>query len=340
MTRFFMRPIRKEDFEDFKALAFSVRGMTSLPKDEILLEKKVRNSIFGFDEKVYRPGGETYLFVLEDREKKKIIGVSGIISKVGGFEPYYSYKIQRETLYSEMLKVKREIRVLHLSANHNGPTEICSLALNKDYRGQGLGRLLSLSRFLFIADFRERFDKNVISEMRGVIDEKTGSPPFWEGVGRHFFDTDFFTADHLCSLGRKDFIAELMPKHPLYYDLLTQAAQNVIGEVHRDTKPARKLLEREGFRFLDEIDIFDGGPTMKAVVEDLRTIQFSKRTKLSDIMASIDAQKFLIANCSLNYRCCEDSLKENPDGTVCLAKETAETLELKTGDDLRYVSLK
>lgn len=339
MTRFVIRPIREDDFPLYRDLAFSVRGMTSLPKDDELLHSKIRNSLRAFDERTHKPGGESYLFVLEDRDTQKMAGVSGIISKVGGFEPFYSYKIKQETLYSKVLKVKRDIKVLHLSINHNGPTEICSLLLNPQYRTQGLGRLLSLSRFHFIVAFPQRFDKEVISEMRGVIGTE-GQPPFWECVGRHFFDTDFFKADHLCSLGNKDFIAELMPKYPIYFELLPQSAKDVVGKVHDDTKPALKLLTSEGFRFYNEVDIFDAGPTLKARFDDLRTIKFTKVALLTDFEEGIESLDYLVSNGRLDYRACVGAVKEIPEKGVMISSATAEVLKLKRGDELRYVLLR
>ena len=340
MSNFVIRPIRESDFEAYKQLAFSTRGMTSLPHNEKLLKKKIKTSVRSFAEDVQTPGGEIYLFVLEDRQNNCLAGVSGIIAKVGGYEPFYSYKIKSETLASKALKIKREIKTLHLCANHNGPTEICSLLLNEKYRGSGLGRLLSLCRFPFLGEFRERFDKIVISEMRGVIGP-SGSPPFWDCVGRHFFDTDFFTADHYCSLGQKDFIAELMPSHPIYHDLLPQAAKDIIGKVHQDTVPARKLLESEGFRFQDEVDIFDAGPTLKAVIEDLRSVKYSKRQTIKNILrAEPDTLDFLIINCRLDYRCLTAHVVENPDDTVNISKVTAEALGVKEGDTIRFVPLR
>lgn len=341
MSDFVIRPIRESDFEAYRDLAYSTRGMTSLPRDEKLLKKKVKNSVRAFAEDISSPGGEIYLFVLENRKTKQIVGVSGIISKVGGFEPFYSYKVRTETLYSKELKVKRDIKVLHLTVNHNGPTEICSLLLDEKYRGQGVGRLLSLCRFLFIAEFRERFDKELISEMRGVMGPN-GTPPFWDCVGRHFFDTDFFTADHLCSLGRKDFIAELMPKHPIYLDLLTQTAKEVIGQVHKDTVPARKLLEHEGLRFIDEVDIFDAGPTMKAAVDDLRVIKQGKKMKVLKISQALSGSNdHLISNCRLDFRCCMAPVEiKGPNEGVILSRATAQALEVSEGQEVRVVGIR
>jgi arginine N-succinyltransferase len=57
-------------------------------------------------------------------------------------------------------------------------------------------------------------------------------------------------------------VAELMPRHPVYVNLLPER-RAAIGEVHDDTQPARVLLEQEGFRYEGYVDIFDAGPTLE-----------------------------------------------------------------------------
>jgi arginine/ornithine succinyltransferase subunit-like protein len=98
---------------------------------------------------------------------------------------------------------------------------------------------------MFMAAFRDRFNEKVVAEMRGVIDD-TGYSPFWESLGERFFSMEFSRADYLCGTGQKAFIAELMPKHPIYTHFLSPEAQAVIGEVHPQTAPARAVLEKEG----------------------------------------------------------------------------------------------
>ncbi|MBN0662068.1 arginine N-succinyltransferase, partial [Pseudomonas aeruginosa] len=100
----------------------------------------------------------------------------------------------------------------------------CTLFLDPQWRKEGNGYLLSKSRFLFMAAFRERFNEKVVAEMRGVIDEQ-GYSPFWESLGKRFFAMEFSRADYLCGTGQKAFIAALMPKHPLYIDFLSPEAQ-------------------------------------------------------------------------------------------------------------------
>ena len=41
-----------------------------------------------------------------------------------------------------------------------------------------------------MAEFRERFPAQVMADLRGYFDEQ-GRSPFWEAIGKHFFDMDF-----------------------------------------------------------------------------------------------------------------------------------------------------
>ena len=152
---------------------------------------------------------------------------------------------------------------------------LCTLFLNPDFRGGGNGTLLSKSRFLFMAEHRERFNERGIAEMRGWSDEQ-GHSPFWEALGRKFFDMEYARADHLTAVSTKAFIAELMPRYPVYTTLLPEEAQRVIGMVHPNTEPALRMLKAEGFRYQGYVDMFDGGAAVDVLFEDIKAIKRSR----------------------------------------------------------------
>ncbi len=335
-----VRPIRESDFDDLKNLAGEADvGFTSLPNDADYLNDKIHHSLAAFAKKVLKPRGESYLFALENTDTGHVEGLSGIVSKVGGFEPFYTYKIKTERYTDADLKVNKYVRVLHLSANHDGPSEICSLFISPKARSSGVGRLLSLARFLFMAAFPKRFDKKVISELRGFID-KDGKSPFWEGVGRHFFETDFGCADFLSGLGNKEFIKNLMPKHPIYIPLLPQAVQDVIGHVHPHTEPALHLLKSEGFVYEDEVDIFDAGPTVSTALTEIRTVRQSRVLRIEALSDKpIKAQTLFVSNARLDFRALAAALKISESGVVIEA-QAAKLLEVKVGDELRFSGMR
>ncbi len=111
-------------------------------------------------------------------------------------------------------------------------------------------------------------------ELRGWLDGV--SSPFWDAVGRKFFDTEFLAADLHSATHGNQFIADLMPRLPIYTALLPEAAQAVIGRPHREAVPARTMLEAEGFIYDGYVDIFDAGPTLRARTDHIRSISGSR----------------------------------------------------------------
>ena len=338
-----IRPIAMHDLDQLVELAaLAGVGITTLPKDRELLRKRITESEQGFGKMTDKPAGETYLFVLEDLDKKQLVGTSGIVAKVGGFEPFYAYRIETSVHESQMLGVHKEIQTLHLVREHNGPCEIGSLFLAPDYRRGGTGRLLSLSRFLFIAQFPDFFAPRVIAEMRGVIDED-GRSAMWEALGKHFFEIEYPTADYL-SMVNKKFIADLMPTHPIYIPMLPKPAQDVIGQVHANTRPALHLLESEGFQFSGMVDIFEAGPVMICPRDEIRAVRDSHtaviRQLTDDPIAPDSNDQYVISNTSRDFRAIKGNLLLADDGTVTIQKNLAAAVNLNTGDTLRYTTIK
>ncbi|MEZ4463310.1 MAG: arginine N-succinyltransferase [bacterium] len=315
-----IRPVASADLAALLALAEAASvGLTTLPRDQELLRQRIEASLHGLRRGVRRPAGETYLFVLEDLLTGAVVGCAGIQARVGGYEPFYTYEIRTTRKISKELGFSKDIRSLHLAADHKGPTEIGTLFLHGTGRGQGAGRLLSLARFAFMAGFPERFDAEVIAEMRGVVDDR-GRSPFWEAIGRHFFELDFAHADAL-SAADKQFIADLMPAHPIYIPMLPASAQAVIGEVHPETRPALRLLRQEGFTDGGRVDIFDAGPLVRAERVAIRTIAASRVGPLARVTPAAEAGgDHLLSNDRLEFRACLGPVEVDADGGVALPR--------------------
>ena len=337
-----IRPIALNDLPALESLsALTGYGLTTLPRDTNLLRRRIRASIRGFEKLTDEdpPRGETYLFVLEDLATGKIAGTSAVVAKVGGFDPFYAYRIETAVHESKMLNVRKEIQVLHLVEEHDGPCEVGSLFLSPQYRKTGVGRLLSLCRFLFMAQFPQYFDPVVIAEMRGVVDEK-GHSPLWDALGRHFFDIDYPTADYL-SMVNKRFIADLMPKHPIYIPLLPPDAQAVIGKVHEQTEPAMMMLQAEGFRRCGLVDIFEGGPVVKCAINEIRSVRQSAVAPIAQITeAPLEGESYIISSARQDFRACQGTLQMTDDGGVRIAIGHAMALRLRIGDSVRFVTAK
>jgi len=269
--------VREVTLEDLDALwdliCQSTAGMTSLQIDKETLQDRLERSVFAFSRSTEKPEGAPYVFVMEDQRTRTLVGTSSIFSKTGGYQPLYAYRIETERVFCDLLQMESLVHSLHLFKEHNGPTEIGSLFLLPTYRGQGCGKLLSMSRFLYMFNHPKRFAETTIAEMRGYLDAN-GVSPFWEAIGAHFFKIDFPRADSLSMIDKK-FIEELMPKYPIYLELLPRDALEAMGAVHVQTRPALAMLEAQGFRRNDLVDIFDGGPMITCETKKIAAISRS-----------------------------------------------------------------
>jgi len=277
---FHIRPIARDDLPSILALSeHTGTGLTSLPANRDRLASRIERSLSSFAGRA-DAGDACYMFVLVDgapngASADRVVGISAIEAAVGLKEPWYNYHVGTLVHASRQLGVYTAAPTLFLANDHTGHTELCSLFLDQAYRQGKNGVLLAKCRLLFVAEFAERFAAKVIAELRGRLDAQ-GRSPFWEGLGRHFFAMEYSTADYLTGIGQKSFIAELMPKHPVYVNLLPQEARDAIGAVHTDTIPARTMLEQEGFRYEGYVDIFDAGPTLECFRDNIHAVRQSQ----------------------------------------------------------------
>lgn len=331
-----IRPITNNDTEAFINFAFTAGiGMTSMPKNREVLQKRVADSEKSFSKEVQETGDEEYLFVMEDLKTRTIGGTCGINAKTGISLPKYFYHVEVKEKYSPHLSMPQQIPQMSPVSYRNAPSEICSLYIMPEFRREGLGRLLSLSRFLFIAAHPHRFDNTVYAEMRGFTD-KNQNCPFWEGIGRHFLDIDYDELMRLRDMGNFD-VSQVLPEYPIYNSLLPKEVQEVIGKIHSNTWPAFNMLTQEGFYLTDDIDVFDGGPKIEAETQEIRTIKTCSVDTVVEITRNpIESSKYILSNNRLDFRSCYSTLLKESKG-VSISSETAEALQVNVGDKVRYV---
>lgn len=298
---FVVRPAQAKDLEDIYELALAVGvGMTSLPADKLRLKARIERSIATFARRLPK-SEQGFLFVLEDSEESKVVGVNAIEVAVGLQEPFYNYSVQHQVKTSEELGVHKQLDLLRLDYHYTGHSELCTLCITSQFRNKGKGLLLSKARLLFIASFPELFSSLIFAEMRGMVDQQ-GNSPFWEALGKHFFSISFSEAVRLSGSSLKRSIADLMPSYPIYVSLLPPSAQAVIGQVHSETLPAKSLLEKEGFKWCGAVDIFDAGPVLEAECTDIHTIRDNKLSCLAECHLSTKSD-YLVANtCFKGFR--------------------------------------
>lgn len=332
-----VRPARMNDLDALFDLAtMTGGGFTNLPPDRDALAGKLARS----DAALARPDGppedELYVLALEEIETGKVMGTAQIFSRIGAHWPFYSYKITRMTQWSQELHRTVKAEMLNLVTDFDGATEVGGLFLHPDSRRSGAGRLLARSRYLFIAMHRRRFADRVLAELRGQLDDK-GSSPFWEGLGEKFFAMPFQEADRFNALHGNQFIADLMPKHPIYTALLSDSARAAIGQPHDSGRPAMVMLEDEGFRYDGYIDIFDGGPTMAVATDQLRTLREARSAKLGGMLKTGEAIPAILAagRCEM-FNATFTNIRAKGD-TVLVDEAGITALNLKAGDELVYV---
>lgn len=314
-------------------------GITTLPKDRELLEVRLARSLESFAKKTGVPQYENYLFVLEDTISKKVAGVSAIEAFTGYETPFYSYKLSKRSRVCPSLSLRNEYEELTLVNDNQGRSELCTLFLEPAFRINGNGLLLSRARFLFMAQFPQRFSPVVIAEMRGVSDEK-GYSPFWQHIGRHFFNISFAKADSLCLSTSRQFIADLLPENPVIVALLNPQAQAVIGKPHPSTVPAMNILLQEGFRYNNYVHIFDGGPTIEAAREQIKTIRTHRLLPITNLSDRVSSKRFILSNTRPNFRAIiSQALIYEKKQSLVISKEAADVLEVAVGDNIRLSPL-
>lgn len=337
-----IRPIQETDYPALLQMAVSSGiGFTSLPVDEPLLREKLAHSIRSFASDINHPGDLHYLMVAEDSDSGEIVGTTAIDAAVGLNSPFYTYHLGKVVHASRSLNIYNVVETLTLTNDYTGVTELCTLFLQESHRQGANGRLLSKCRFLLMAEHPERFNDSVIAEMRGVSDEQ-GRSPFWQWLQDNFFSMDFPTADYLTGVGKKEFIAELMPKYPIYVNLLSKEAQAVIGEVHEKTRPALRLLEAEGFCKHGYVDIFDAGPTVECPLALIESVKQSFKVSLTIGVPSKDAQQMMLTNARLkDFRACVANIEINSQQQIAvISQQTATALQVSEGDSLRVGALR
>ncbi|MEM5461254.1 arginine N-succinyltransferase [Paraburkholderia phytofirmans] len=336
-----VRVVQRGDVDALMRLAQETGpGLTTFKPDREALAARVERARRTMEDKA-EPHEAGYFFVMEDTDTGDVAGVCGIETSVGLQQPFYNYRVSTVVHASQDLGIWTRMRALNISHDLTGYAEVCSLFLSPRYRTSGVGGLLSRSRFMFLAQFRERFPQRLCAELRGHFDAE-GTSPFWRAVGSHFYQIDFNAADYLSSHGRKAFLAELMPRYPVYVELLPEEAQQCVGLTHNDTIPARRMLESEGLRYENHVDIFDAGPVLECHIADLRTVRESVvvPVEIGASSAPQDGPKSMVSNTSLSDFRVGVVAGVPQDGVFRLSALEAAALDLKAGDLVRVLPQK
>ncbi len=331
MSSYVIRAAGPADFEGFLQLReIAGAGFTSLMLDDKAMAARLDHVAQSFSSGAVEPGAERYFLALEHVETGALAGCCGVKASIGETPPFFNFRIITEAQSSPVVSRRFDMRVLVGVNDFTGCSEVGSLFVRPEHRANGVGRMVAQSRYMLMASAPRRFRDQVVSELRGVVSPE-GVSPFWEALGRHFFRMDFSEADKLSAITDNQFILDLTPQHPIYVDLLPEAARAVIGQCHRDGEGARKLLEWEGFSFSNVIDIFDGGPLMSVKRDHIRTLRESRRVPLAIAADPNAGKRGLIAVDSLRDFRCVSGRVQMQDGAAGVTPEVLSALRLDAG---------
>lgn len=330
---FRVRAATKDDFQAIYEMAkLTGGGFTNLPPDKGALIEKLARSDAAFAEQSATQSDALFVLVLENVDTGQIRGTCQLFGQVGTQCPFYSYRISTLTQTSKALGKTFRAEMLTLVTDFEGSSEVGGLFLHPQERAGGLGLLLARSRYMFIKQHRNRFGDRILAELRGVIDEAGGSP-FWDAIAGRFFGMNFQEADEFNATHGTMFIADLMPKTPIYTAMLPDSARAVMGVPHPSGRAAMKMLEREGFAYDCYVDIFDGGPTMSTRTDNVRTIRESRDLRLVETGDAMDGERVMLAAGKLAaFSATYGTISPDPDGSATMDADSAQRLGIAPGD--------
>lgn len=306
---FVIRRARMDDAPTLLKLAKMVHFI-NLPADQEIIVEKIINSRASFERaagvnrKQVTPkrhsgsGGisektalaELFMFVLDDTRNPGCLGTSQIVSQMGGpGNPNVCFRLEQREKYSESLKFGTRTTVARIHLDESGPTEIGGLILQPSFRGhpEKLGRFLSSVRFHFIGLHRRVFRPTVLAEMMAPI-TSDGENLIWNALGRRFIPLSYTEADRFCQYSR-EFMTALLPAGDIQLSILPPEVRMQFGEVGKETVPARRMLEKLGFRYENFVDPFDGGPYLFAKTDEISIVRDTRRLELGEPIAPADA---------------------------------------------------
>jgi arginine N-succinyltransferase len=352
---FLIRQARPSDTDILLKLARMVHFI-NLPADKEVIAEKIGRAQQSFE--AARQGGAyesspgrppLYMFVMEESSTGNALGTSSIIAKMGTKgNPNIGMQLRRRELFSRDLQQGVTHVTAQLVLDEDGPTEIGGLIVIPSYRGhpEKLGMQLSLVRFHYIGLHRRLFEERLLAEMMGALTPEGGNT-LWEYFGRRFINLSYTEADRFCAYSR-EFMTSLLPREEIYLTLLPPEARALIGQVGPETRPARAMLEKLGFRYHDRCDPFDGGPHLQAQTADVQLVRDTRRTRLlagaagerggSFGFVSFEAE--LAETGEREFRALYTRFEESTDGSaIRISGEAMESLGAEAGDEVGLTPL-
>ncbi len=328
---FVVRPAIIDDLGNLLKLARTVH-FVNLPPDKDMIASKIvrsRKSFAGeFDD---NPRERLYMFCMEDTETGNVVGSSMIVCCVSWpGHPHTYLRVRRRELFSDDLQSGQVHLTLEFDIDETGPSELGGLIIAPGYRGHPgkLGKVMSMIRFHFMGLKPDRFSDRVIAEMMGRISPDNRNL-LWDYLGRRFINLSYKEADLFCQHS-KEFMTSLFPPGEIYASLLPPEARNLIAKVGEETRPARAMLEKQGFRYEGTIDPFDGGPYLEAMRDEVPLVKSTRSYQLNGTEGGYDRMGIVSCEGELGFRAVRSEFRANGD-QVGLPLASAEAIGATEG---------
>ncbi len=250
---FRIRQARRSDLAALWPLARQLNSY-NLPADRRVLAQILATSVRSFRGLLQKSRAK-YLFVMESCPSRRLVGCSLILAKHGTPRLPHLWLDLKTVRHGHLTHT-----VLQLGATTDGPTEVGGLIVARPYRchPQHLGRQLSFVRLAYMARHPERFEPRVLVEYLPPL-TPSGDSRLWRVLGQRFTGLSYRQADRL-SMTNKTFILRAFPRTPIRVKDLPPEVRAQLGVVHPAAAGACAMLRRVGFRYLRQVEPFDGGP--------------------------------------------------------------------------------
>jgi arginine N-succinyltransferase len=215
------------------------------------------------------PAAREWLLVATQDVDASVAGCVRVRRAIGLDRPRFWYHVGCAVHAAPELELFHRQRTLLLGNDLTGAWEIADLVcdaatLDTEAQVTLLRRLLRAALALIV---RQRAadptvaaaEPTVICELPGLRDT-AGRSPFWDSLGRRFYDGDPLLAAERFGPAWKTHVAALLPHEPLLVSFLPHEAQAALGAPGRGAEAAARVLHETGLRAGRHVTLDDAGP--------------------------------------------------------------------------------
>lgn len=307
-----IRPVRAADLDGvFDLSLLAGTGLTSLQPDVMFLEELIAKSEASFR---WPEQGKSQCFVLvmETFDTNEIVGCASIKTCVGTDDFMCAD-------FATTGSPSAPSRDLVLERTLEGFTEVGSLYLRADHRASGAGRFLARARYILMSNQKQLFSQPIVAQLRGHSDE-AGNSAFYDEIWSNRLRMTYQQSDARLAREGAAFILDAYEGLGIDPRSLSIASAEAIGRPHPTAAGALKLLEEEGFRRANLIDLADGGPIMVGQLASLICLQAARPVSLSKRNSTPSGGPGMLSNCAFSgFRACVGAFQEADASITCSA---------------------